>query len=151
MKKIPQNEINFDPTSYVDPNGRVFVWKNDIYRAIHKEKVAFYKGFMEDGFFSGLMEKGLLVETEITPLELVRRLSTNPARILARPGGSLAVGAVADVVVVDPERRWTYDPSKGYSKSRNSPWAGKTLEGRAVATIVEGRLVYHVDRGVLMP
>jgi len=88
---------------------------------------------------------------EITPLELVRRLSTNPARILARPGGSLAVGAVADVVVVDPERRWTYDPSKGYSKSRNSPWAGKTLEGRAVATIVEGRLVYHVDRGVLMP
>ena len=88
---------------------------------------------------------------EITPLELVRRLSTNPARILARPGGSLAVGSVADVVVVDPERRWTYDPSKGYSKSRNSPWAGKALEGRAVATIVDGRLVYHVDRGVLMP
>jgi dihydroorotase len=88
---------------------------------------------------------------EITPLELVRRLSTNPARILARPGGSLAVGAVADVVVVDPVRRWTYDPAKGYSKSRNSPWNGKTLEGRAVATIVGGRLVYHVDRGVLMP
>ena len=85
----------------------------------------------------------------LTPLELVRRLSTHPARILNRPGGSLAVDAPADVVVVDPDRRWTYHPEKGYSKSRNSPWAGQELIGRAVATIVAGRLVYHVDRGVL--
>ena len=88
---------------------------------------------------------------EISPLELVRRLSTNPARILKRPGGGLAVGSPADVAIVDSVRRWTYDPAKGYSKSRNSPWAGQSLEGRVVATIVEGRLVYHVDRGVLMP
>jgi hypothetical protein len=70
MKSIPVNEIDFDPTSYVDPNGRVFSWKGEIYRAIHKENEAFYKGFMEDGFFKGLMEKGLLVETEIAPLTL---------------------------------------------------------------------------------
>jgi dihydroorotase len=88
---------------------------------------------------------------EITPLELVRRLSTNPARILDLPGGSLAVGSPGDVVVVDPTRRWIYDPAKGYSKSRNSPWAGQELEGRVVATLVEGRLVYHVDKGVLVP
>jgi dihydroorotase len=88
---------------------------------------------------------------EISPLELVRRLSTNPARILNRPGGSLAVGSPGDVVVVDPDRRWTYDPAKGYSKSRNSPWAGKAMTGRPVATLVGGHLVYHVDRGVLMP
>jgi dihydroorotase len=93
----------------------------------------------------------LVRENEISPLELVRRLSTNPARIINRPGGTLAVGAPGDVVVVDPERHWTYDPAKGYSKSRNSPWAGKRLQGRPVATIVDGRLVYHVDRGVLMP
>jgi dihydroorotase len=92
----------------------------------------------------------LVREGEITPLELVRRLSTNPARILRKPGGTLAPGAPADVVVVDPERRWTYDVSKGYSKSHNSPWAGQTLVGRAVATIVAGNLVYHVDRGVLI-
>jgi dihydroorotase len=93
-----------------------------------------------------------LVRTrEITPLELVRRLSTNPARIANRPGGTLEVGAPGDVVVVDPDRRWVYDPAKGYSKSRNSPWAGKEMVGRPVATIVGGRLVYHVDRGVLMP
>jgi len=70
MKKIPQNEITFDPTSYIDPNGRVFEYKGDIYRAIHTERVDFYKGFMKDGFFSGLMDKGLLIETEIAPLTL---------------------------------------------------------------------------------
>jgi dihydroorotase len=86
----------------------------------------------------------------LTPLELIRRLSTNPAGILSKSGGSLAVGASADVVVLDPERRWTYDPVKGYSKSRNSPWAGQTLTGRVVATVVGGRLVYHVDRGILV-
>jgi len=94
---------------------------------------------------------GLVRSGELAPIELVRRLATNPARILNRPGGSLAIGAPADVTVVDPERHWTYDPAKGYSKSRNSPWAGRELEGRVVATIVDGQLVYHVDRGVLVP
>jgi dihydroorotase len=93
----------------------------------------------------------LVRNEEITPLELMRRLSANPARILGRPGGSLAVGEPADVVVLDPDQRWTYDPAKGYSKSSNSPWAGAKLTGRVVATLVDGRLVYHVDRGVLVP
>ena len=88
---------------------------------------------------------------ELSPLEWVRRMATNGARILRRPGGTLAVGEPADVTVVDPEKRWVYDPAKGYSKSRNSPWAGQELVGRTVATLVDGRLVYHVDRGVLLP
>ncbi len=88
---------------------------------------------------------------ELTPLELIRRLSTNPARVIARPGGSLHDGSLADVVLIDPERRWLYDPAKGYSKSRNSPWAGKELCGRAIATFVGGRLAYQVERGVLLP
>ena len=88
---------------------------------------------------------------ELSPLELMRRLSTNPAKILKRPGGSLEVGAPADVVILDPDMSWTYDPAKGYSKSRNSPWAGRTLMGRVIVTIVGGRLVYHVERGVLYP
>ena len=92
-----------------------------------------------------LVRAGLL-----SPLEWVRRLSTNPARILARPGGSLAQGALADVTLVDPERVWRYDPAKGFSKSRNSPWAGAELTGRVVATLVGGRLVFDVERGVLV-
>ena len=93
----------------------------------------------------------LVRSEELSPLEWVRRLSTSPARIIGRPGGSLAVGAPADLVLVDPERAWVYDPAKGYSKSRNSPWAGRAMIGRAVATIVGGILVYDVDRGVLTP
>ena len=93
----------------------------------------------------------LVRKQEISPLELVRRMTSNPARILRLPGGCLEVSGVADVTVVDPERRWTYDPVKGYSKSRNSPWAGKEMIGRTIATIVASRLVYHVDHGVLVP
>jgi dihydroorotase len=87
----------------------------------------------------------------LTPLDWVRRLSTAPARIIGRPGGSLAIGAPADLVLIDPERRWVYDPAKGFSKSRNSPWAGQEMVGRALATIVNGVPVYDVERGVLAP
>jgi dihydroorotase len=88
---------------------------------------------------------------ELSPLELMRRLSTNPARIFELPGGSLEIGAPADVAILDPDVIWKYDPAKGYSKSRNSPWAGQALMGRAIATIVGGRFVYDVERGVLYP
>ena len=93
-----------------------------------------------------LVREGLL-----SPLELVRRLSTNPVRILRRPGGSLARGEPADLVLVDPQRRWIYDPAKGWSKSRNSPWAGHAFCGRAVLTLVGGRSVFDVERGILVP
>jgi dihydroorotase len=88
---------------------------------------------------------------ELGPLELMRRMSANPARVLRRPGGSLSVGAPADIVVLDPQKEWLYDPAKGFSKSRNSPWAGAKLTGQVKATIVDGRLVYDVARGVLAP
>ena len=88
---------------------------------------------------------------ELGPLDLMAKMSTNATRIMDVPGGSLAVGGTGDVVVLDPERKWTYDPAKGYSKSRNSPWAGQELTGRVVATVVDGRLVFHCDRGVLLP
>ncbi|MCZ6465501.1 MAG: dihydroorotase [Proteobacteria bacterium] len=87
---------------------------------------------------------------ELEPLELMRRMSTAGARILGVSGGCLAVGQPGDVVVLDPEGRWTYDPAKGYSKSRNSPWAGQELTGRVIATVVGGNTVYHSDRGVLV-
>ena len=87
----------------------------------------------------------LVRSDELTPLDLVRRMSTEPARILALPAGSLQAGAPADVVLLDPERRWLYDPARGHSKSRNSPWAGHELRGRVRATWVAGRLVHGCD------
>ena len=93
----------------------------------------------------------LVREDEFSPLELIRRMSTTACEIMNIPGGSLAVGRPGDVVVLDPERVWTYDPVKGYSKSRNSPWAGAELTGRVIGTVVDGRLVYHSDSGVMLP
>jgi dihydroorotase len=121
--------------------------------AVHEKEVEFTAappgiiGF--ETAFAVVME--LVRSEELSPLELVNRLSTAAARVLRLPAGTLAVGAAADVVVVDPTRRWTYDPAKGHSKSRNSPWDGSEMEGRIVATVVGGSLVYHVDRGVLAP
>jgi len=86
----------------------------------------------------------------LTPLELIRRLSTSAARILRLEGGSLADSALADVTLIDPERVWTYDPSEGFSRSRNSPWAGRSFRGRVTATLVGGRLVYHHEKGALI-
>jgi len=87
---------------------------------------------------------------ELSPLEWTRRVSTNPARVLGLQAGTLAAGSSADVALVDPDQEWVYDPFKGLSKSRNSPWAGHTLRGRCVATFVSGQLVYHVGKGVLV-
>ena len=85
-----------------------------------------------------------LVEPGLLSLpELIRRMSTTPARIFNLPGGTLAVGAPADVVVFDPAIEWDVRPDAFYSKSRNTPFAGRRLRGRAEATIVRGELVFQ--------
>jgi dihydroorotase len=121
--------------------------------AMHEKEVDFREapnGII--GFETALpVVLGLVRSGELAPLELVRRLTEAPARILGRPCGTLAVGAAADVTVLDPERRWVYDPTKGFSKSQNSPWAGQEMIGRVTLTFVDGRLVYDVERGVLAP
>jgi dihydroorotase len=88
---------------------------------------------------------------ELTPLQLVAALTVNPAQVLGLRAGRLEPGLPGDIAIVDPDREWVYDPAKGYSKSRNSPWAGASLQGRVIATLVDGHLVYHADRGVLLP
>jgi dihydroorotase len=81
---------------------------------------------------------------DLSPLELVRRMSTEPARILGLEGGGLGVGERADVTLIDPDEIWTYDPSSGHSKSRNSPWGGASLQGRVRAVWVDGRRVHDL-------
>ena len=84
-----------------------------------------------------------LVDTGLLSLgDLVNRMSTMPARIFNLPGGSLAPGAAADVVVFDPAAVWTVRPEEFYSKSRNTPFAGRRLKGRAETTIVRGQVIF---------
>lgn len=76
------------------------------------------------------------------PLDrFVALASTNPARILRLDGGTLAVGAPADVTIF-AERPWTVEPATFRSKGKNTPFAGFRFNRRAIATIVGGRLVY---------
>jgi dihydroorotase len=87
-----------------------------------------------------------LVETgHIDYRTLVDRMSCAPAKLFGIPGGTLARGAAADITVFDPRASWRVEPSEFLSKGRNTPYAGMTLTGRAVATIVGGRLVYRMN------
>ncbi len=78
----------------------------------------------------------------IEPARLIQMMSVNPAGLLRLEAGTLAVGAIADVTVIDPNLEWTVAPEKFLSKSRNTPFAGMRLKGRAVLTIVAGEIVY---------
>lgn len=74
---------------------------------------------------------------------MIERMSSGPARAFGLPGGTLEVGSVADVTVIDPKAKWTVEPAEFRSKSRNTPFRGWELEGRPVMTIVGGRVVFE--------
>jgi dihydroorotase len=74
--------------------------------------------------------------------QVIDLMTRRPAGILGLPAGTLAPGAAADICLFDPDEAWTYDAAAGHSKSRNSPWSGRTLRGRVRTTIVDGRVVY---------
>jgi dihydroorotase len=75
---------------------------------------------------------------------LVELLSLGPARILKVEGGTLAPGVRADVTLLDLERPVRVEPQSFLSKSRNTPFTGWELRGRAVRTLVEGRTVWEL-------
>jgi dihydroorotase len=84
-----------------------------------------------------------LVEAKVLDLsDLVARMSTNPARILGIDRGTLKQGAVADITVIDPAARWTVEADMLASKSKNSPFLGMMMKGKAAYTIVNGKVVY---------
>jgi dihydroorotase len=93
---------------------------------------------------------GLLAGGKVTPARIVELMSANPARILKLSGkGSFRKGADADVTVIDPDAEWEYKEAGVLSKSRNSPFFGWKLRGRAVATIRGGRVTHSLLTGVV--
>jgi dihydroorotase len=79
---------------------------------------------------------------ELSMPRFVELLSTNPARILGVPGGTLAIGAPADVTIF-AQRSWTVDPSTFASKGKSTPFAGRVLARQVVATLVGGTIRYR--------
>jgi dihydroorotase len=82
-----------------------------------------------------LVEEGVL-----TMAEAIRTLTLNPAAVLKIGKGTLSIGADADITIIDPNMAWTVDSSQFRSRSRNTPFNGWKLTGRAVQTIVGGRI-----------
>ena len=92
----------------------------------------------------GLSVMRLIVPGHLGWPRLVEAMSTLPARILGLDRGTLRTGSPADVTIIDPDRTWKVDVRSFRSKSINSPFDGWTLRGRAVATIVGGRVKYRL-------
>lgn len=90
----------------------------------------------------------LVHENVMSLNDLVGRLTAAPAQILGRSYGTLAAGADAEIVLLDPDAEWTVSPDDFASLSRNTPLAGVSLKGRVVETFFAGQTVWNVRAGV---
>ncbi len=83
-----------------------------------------------------LVNKGYL-----TPIQLIEKMSTNPAKILGIDKGTLQKGKIADITIIDPEVEYTIDASKFESKSKNTPFNNYKVKGKAMYTILNGEII----------
>jgi len=81
-------------------------------------------------------KKGITLNT------VIQKMTHGPAKVLGLDMGTLKAGNLADITVIDLEREWTVDKDKFFSKGRNTPFHGLKLKGKAVMTIVDGKIVY---------
>jgi dihydroorotase len=84
----------------------------------------------------------LVRQDVLTPMQAIAKTTHNPARILSIPFGTLRKGAAADLTLIDPELKHTIDAQRFKSKSRNCPFNGMEAQGKAVMTLVGGRVVF---------
>lgn len=90
--------------------------------------------------------KALITPGHIDWMKLIDMMSTHPARIVNLKKGTLQEGADADVTIIDPRLEWKIDPERFHGKSRNCPFAGWEVTGRAVMTIVGGEVKWELGR-----
>jgi len=86
-----------------------------------------------------LVRDGLIDEQR-----LIELMSANPAKILGLAAGTLGIGAAADITLINPDISFTYTEDQIVSKSKNSPFLGWKLQGRAVCTLVGGQITYNI-------
>lgn len=88
----------------------------------------------------GLVEDGAFGLNEV-----VKAMTLNPASAIGIEKGTLRVGSVADITIIDPKKKWVVEPERLKSKSKNTPFAGMTLKGKVMYTIVNGKVVYKEE------
>src|SRR5882724_3438206 len=86
----------------------------------------------------------------ISVADMIAKFTVNPARLLNLYKGTLNVGADADVTVLDPDCEWIFRAEESASKSKNSPFSGWKLKGKAVATIVAGKMIWSDESAAVM-
>jgi dihydroorotase len=92
----------------------------------------------------GLAISVLHLERKIPLARIVELFTSGPARVLDLRGrGTLLRGSHADVTIFDPKKRWTFEAAKSRSKSHNTPFGGRQLAGKVMATIVGGKIVFR--------
>jgi len=102
------------------------------------------------GFETALpLALGLVSEGILSLPAMIALFTSQPAAIFALPGGSLKVGQAADVTVFNPALDWIVSRETLNSKSKNSPWLGKTLRGKVMYTLVGGELRYDAAQGLM--
>ena len=89
----------------------------------------------------------LVAKGHITYLEMVKPMSYNPAQILGIEKGEIREGSIADLTIFDSNKKYIYEEESIVSKSHNTPWIGKKLQGKVIYTIVGGRVVYEECNG----
>ena len=96
----------------------------------------------------GLTLEHLVHPGKISLMRLVELFTSGAAKVIGLGRGTLAVGAPGDITVIDLDREWTFDVNQSLSKSKNSPFHKHSFRGGPVATIVSGRVVWDVEKGV---
>ncbi|SHM67607.1 dihydroorotase [Anaerosporobacter mobilis DSM 15930] len=79
----------------------------------------------------------------LTPRQLVEKMSYNPAKVLGINKGTLKEGAIADIVIANPNEEYTIDTKDFVSKGKNTPFQGKKVYGKILYTLVDGQVVYQ--------
>lgn len=92
----------------------------------------------------GLVITELINKRILSWSQAIAKLTINPAKILNLQAGRAKKNSPADITIIDPKASWVVDPSEFYSKSKNSPFGGRKLKGRAWITIVEGHIVHKL-------
>jgi dihydroorotase len=91
----------------------------------------------------GLVKTYLIDKGYLDWGDAIRKMTINPASIFGLEGGTLAEGTVADITVIDPDKRWTVSAAQFQSRSKNSPFIGYKLRGRVMKTLLGGRVVFE--------
>ena len=87
----------------------------------------------------------LVHNSHIKLIEAIALLTSKPANLLGLNAGSLSPGAPADLMIFDPDMGWKVTAEKLHSKSKNSPFDGRPVQGRVLRTVVDGRTVFKLE------